>query len=142
MRQPEPLPPFFQKLIGIGYRILAGAVLGFGCAIVILIAREILWGDVSVENNVWQVVYTRGGAVLGAIYYPLAWLTLLEKENQVPATIAVCLPTIFLGLVGYSFGGPGITAIGASVGFWGTCASIYQRRKRDRNRADFGSYFR
>ena len=143
MRRPEPLPPFFQKLIGIGYRAVAGAALGFACTIVILAARAAIWGDMfgPIDDNIWDVAYSRG-ALFGAIYYPLAWLTLLEGENQFNATIAVCLGAIIIGIIGFRFAGPATPAIAASFGFWGTCAAIYQRRKRDRNRADFGSYFR
>jgi hypothetical protein len=50
----EPLPPFLQKLIGVGYRIVAGAALGFVCTIAILVARAVIWGDLfgPVDDNI------------------------------------------------------------------------------------------
>jgi len=142
MYQKEPLPSYLQKLIGVGYRVVIGAVLGLVCAVAILVVRALFWGDVSIDNNVWEAAFLRGAALFGAIYYPLAWPTLLEKEDKVTATSAVSLVSIAFGVLGFGLSGPGSTAIAASVGFWGSCAAIYQRRKRDRNRSDFGSYFR
>lgn len=142
MHSQEPFPPILEKLLGVGYRVVTGAGLGFACALAILFARTFVWGDLfgTASPDLLSAAYR--GALLGAIYYPLAWLTLLEKEKQLNATIAVCIGTIVIGIVGFRFGGAGMTGAAASVGFWGTCAALYQRRHRDRNRADFGSYFR
>jgi len=143
MYRKEPLPPFFQRLIGVGYHVVVGAALGFACAIVILTARAMMWGDQfgPVDGAIWATAYAHG-ALFGAIYYPLARSTLLEKENPFGATVAACLGAVVIGIIGFRFAGPAPPAISASIGFWGTCAAIYQRRKRDRNQTDFGSYFR
>ena len=143
MHNREPFPPFLEKLIGIGYRMAIGAVAGFVCALIILKVRVALWGDLFGPSpaDIWRAAYSRG-ALLGALYYPLAWLTLLEKENQGNALVAACVGTVLIGIVGFRVAGPATSTIAASVGFWGACAAMYQRRRRDRNRADFGSYFR
>jgi hypothetical protein len=143
VREAEPLSPPLQKLIRIANLSLIGAALGFACAVVILAAPTWIWSDAigPPGADIWWTAFSHG-ALFGAISYPLARLTLLEKENQVNATIAVCAVGVVFGLIAFRLGGPSIAGIAAPFGFWAMCALIYQRRMRDRNRSDFGSYFR
>lgn len=135
MRAAEPLSPFVRTLIGIGFRMLAGAALGFVCALAL---RAVGGTDgANITGTALSI-----GALLGAIYYPLAFRTLLAGENQRNATVAVFAMTFVFGMFGLRTAGPEFTATFASFGFWGACAAIYRSRRRERNRADFGSYFR
>lgn len=115
--------------------------MGVASALAIVFTRLFVWRDLfgAGSGDLTSAAYR--GAILGAIFYPLARLTLLDKENQLYAAIAVCVGTIIFG-AGLKYAGPGMTSVAASLGFWASCAALYQRRRRDRNRADFGSYFR
>ena len=142
MQRQESLPPIFTKFIGFGYRMIIGGALGFACTLVIL--RFAVFGGGSTNAAIWHDAATWGVA-LGMTYYPLAWLIFLQPEKQPNATIALCIATIGLGIVGFRAGLVGLSgapAVSASVGFWGMTFAMYSRRSRDRNAGGFNSYFK
>lgn len=142
MQTQASLPPLLSKLIGFGYRMIIGGALGFACALVIL-RFAILGGDPS-DTAIWHGA-TTWGVWLGMTYYPVAWLVFLQPERQLNATIALCIATIALGIIGFRAGGIGLTgapAVSASIGFWGMAFALYQRRRSDRKAVGFNSYFK
>ncbi|HXW76374.1 MAG TPA: hypothetical protein VEJ20_03100, partial [Candidatus Eremiobacteraceae bacterium] len=142
MYQQESLPPYLRTLIGFGIRIVVGAALGFACAFIILhVQNNLLRGRAMSDETIVAVSY-HVGALLGAIFYPIAWLTVLKGERPVGATIATCLAGIATGIVGGLLLGPVATAYIASFGFWGACAAIYQRREGAEEAESYESYFR
>jgi hypothetical protein len=147
MRRQEPFPPLLQKLYVLSIRVLVGGALGYACTIAILAARVYVWGDRSdaYYTPTWPAILEAArsvGLILGAIYYPLAAATLLEKENLIYATLTVTVAAIFTGTIAFVVGGSSMVALGASIGFWFTCAAIYRRRGRNEQAAGFDSYFR
>ena len=122
--------------------MVAGAALGFVCALVIL--RFAIIGGDAYGASIWRDAAT-WGVTLGMIYYPVAWLVFLQPENQRNATIALCIATMGLGIIGFKAGMipvAGLPAVSASVGFWGMTFAMYARRQRERNSGGFQSYFK
>ena len=147
MRQPEPLPPFLRRLFTLSTRALIGALLGSACTVAILAGVIYIWGD-RFEQKVmptWSAILAARqsiGILLGAVYYPLATATLLERENLPLATIAVMIAAIAGGMVAAALGGPSAIVVGASIGFWSLCATLYRNHRRSDAGAGFQSYFR
>jgi hypothetical protein len=128
-------------------RVLVGALLGFACAAAILATRLYLWGDRAdqIGAPTWGDIFEAArsyGILLGALYFPLAAATLLEKENLALAALTGAVATTFAGTIAFMLGGHSVVAFGASVGFWFTCAGIYRRHKRNEKAVGFDSYFR
>jgi len=147
MRNPEPLPPLLRNLPTLSARVLIGGALGYACTVAIFATRLYVWGDRVDPSDApsWPAILEAArsfGVVMGAIYYPLAAVTLLAKENMPRATTTVAIAAIVAGTVGYISGGPGLVATCASIGFWGLCAGIYRRGLRNDAAAGFQSYFR
>jgi len=144
MRRADPQPSMFRKLFSIGLWILEGAALGAVCCGAILALRAWIWGDMFEQLNRAEIVSVSlsHGARLGAIYFPIARLFLLDGPNEGKATLATCMATIAFGVVGIWFGGPLVPTIAASVGFWGSCGLIYEQRRRERYAAGFNSFFK
>jgi hypothetical protein len=134
VHKPESAPSLFVNLLGFGYRVGIGAVLGFACAVAIIAVNSsgTAFSPEDAFNHAIDGAWKTGG-LLGAIYLPLATYWFLPKQNRVKAvTVAFCAAIIF-GIVGDAAVGPWAPAsVSASLGFWLIVFAIYQHDQHGR----------
>lgn len=141
------LPPILRFLESFAIRIIVGGVLGFACCVAILASRSFVRGDTFDAYYLlpWRDILELArmfGIVTGALYYSLASMTLLKKEDPVKATIIAWLAAFVCGSIAYLIAGLSFVVFGASVGFWSVCTAIYRRQQDNQKSAGFESYFR
>ena len=131
--------------MSVGIWAVEGAAIGFLCSVAIISIRQWIWGAAFGYLSPTEIdsISISHGALLGAIYIPIARLILLDGQNEWKAITAACITAIALGVVGFRFGGgPYLPTVSASIGFWMACGLIYEQRRRERYAAGFNSYFK
>ncbi len=137
----EPVPPSFRLLSCAPL----GAVLGFACAVLVGVGVEPLGrGETVVSSTRWWSAAHEAwpwGAVLGALYLPLACALLANRSNLVNATIVASIAAVIFGIIGDAGVLDAPPALSASLGFWVAIFGIYGYGRRERKGGGFGGYY-